>query len=737
MNRLTRVVTLRPQLVIVAVVSLCLLAGGLGIGVLAKMNLAGYDDPNSESSQAEALVDQTFGSQTPDVVVVYSVPPGTSINDIGPQVLDRLDKLDPALLAKPVESYWNAEGLRRMAMASADHTKALAALYLRGTLGEQLAHYSDVASQLRVPGVHSQLAGYLALTDAYNAKSKQGVVMAESVALPLMMILLVVVFGGLVAAVVPVAVGGLAVLGSVGALWAISHFTDVSVFALNIASIMGLGLAIDYSLFMVGRFREELGRGRSPAAAAQYAIGTAGRTIAFSALLLVCAFAGTMVFPISMLRSLGFGAMASIAIAALVSVTAVPAALTLLGSRINALAWRRGAVERGEARAHRYWGALACGVMRRPVAIVAGIIVVVLALSAPLLGIRMSGITPNILPADDPARMAQATLAGDFPNAGDGATLVIRGIGGARPSPHAVDQVMAEAQQAGGVSQVIHVGAKDDLVLVRALLTEPDFSTSSESSIRALQGIASPPDATVLVGGSNALRVDSYDSIVGAIPTALAVVILATLCVMTIGFRSLVLPIKAIVMAAISLASTFGILTWVFVQGHGARLLGAEPAALPLPALVVVVVAVFGLSTDYEVFLMSRMVEAHDRGATTEDAIRTGVARTGRIITAAATLFIIVSGSAALSDVTLIKVAAMGMAIAVLIDATLVRMLLVPALVTLMGSLNWWTPWRKPATREGVFGQHSGDEHESSPSDPPTRHVPRDADNADLLDPWQ
>ncbi|APE33577.1 hypothetical protein BOX37_05885 [Nocardia mangyaensis] len=685
----------RARLVLVLALSVFLLSGIWGLGVVQNLNLAGYDDPASESSEAEQLISTTPGGQRPDIVVVYTAPAGKTLSDIGPDVLARINGIDPALLAAPAESFWTAQGIRQIALRSSDQTKALATLVLTGDDGAKLRNYPDLAEQLKVPGVQTEFAGYTALTAAYNIKSRTDVVLAESVAIPLMLILLVVIFGGVVAAAAPVIIGGLAVFGALGALRLISMFTDVSAFSLNIASIIGLGLAIDYSLFVVSRFREELGAGSTPAAAAVRTIETAGRTIVFSALLLACAFAGSLAFPISMLRSLGYGAIAAISIAAILALTALPAALALLGGRIDALPLRRGAARRGEERAQRFWGRLAAGVMRKPVAISAIVVLVLLAMSLPLAGIVTGGVNPNGLPADDPARQAQQTVTDDFPNATDGATMVVRGANGAPPSPAALAQVISEAGRVDGVRLVVRLAEDGDRVLVRALLKSPDFAPAAENTVRALRAIPVPTDTTVLIGGMNAQRVDSYDAIVRGIPVAVAVILVATLLLMFLGFRSIVLPLKAVAMAALSLGATFGVLTWIFVDGHGADLLGVEPGPLPLPALVVVTMAVFGLSTDYEVFLMSRMVEAHDQGASTEESVVSGVSRTGRVITAAAALFVIVTGAAALSDVALIKVAALGMAIAIVIDATVVRMLLVPAVVKLMGDANWWTPLRR------------------------------------------
>ncbi|WP_324192429.1 MMPL family transporter [Nocardia transvalensis] len=669
-----------------------LLGGVWGLGVLDRLNLAGYEDPASQSAHADELVNNAFGRQTPDIVAIYTAPAGKTLDDIRQQVMERLDAIDRAVLAKPVESYWSSTGIRQLAMISADRRKAIAALSLSGTMSDHLKRYPALKEALTVSGVDTEFAGFIPVIDAYNERSKDSVVLAESVAIPLMLALLVVVFGGFVAASVPVIVGGLAVWGALGALRAVGMFTDVSAFALNIASILGLGLAIDYSLFMVSRFREELGSGRAPIEAARRAVQTAGRTITFSALLLVCAFAGTLVFPPSMLRSLGFGAMAAVVIAAFVSVTALPAALALLGDRINALPVWRGAARRSESLAENRWAKLATWVIRRPIAVTAVIIAVLLALSVPFLGIKTGGITPNVLPADDPVRVAQAELGRDFPNAVEGATVLIRGDNRAPPSAEAVSQVMAAVQRTDGVRMVVRLAADKDLVLLRALLTSPDFSPGSVVTVKALHDISAPPGTTVLIGGINAFRSDGEDSIARTIPLALTIMLVATLVVMVLAFRSIVLPLKAVAMAAISLTATFGILTWIFVDGHGAALLGAEPGPIPTPALVVVVAAVFGLATDYEVFLMSRMIEAHDRGADTEEAVREGVSKTGRIITTAAVLFMIVTGAAALSNVTLIKVAALGMTLAILIDATIVRMLLVPAIVKLMGRANWWMP---------------------------------------------
>lgn len=687
----------RPRVTLVAIIVLVAVSGLWGLGVLDRLNLAGYEDTHSESAEVESITNKAFGAQTPDIIVVYTAPTGKTLDNIRPEVVDRLNAVTPDVLAKPVESYWTSDILRRTAFVSSDGRKALAALTLKGSDSDRLRAYPELAKTLSVSGVKTQISGFSALTDEFTRSSNQSVTRAETYAIPLTLLLLVLIFGGLIAASIPVLVGGLTIFGSLGALRALSMFTDVSAFAVTTASLLGLGLSIDYGLFMVSRFREELAQGHDPFAASRNASRTAGRTIVFSGVLLMCAFVGTIAFPVALLRSIAFGAMSAVAIAVVLSTLALPAALSLLGSRINALTWRRGATDRGEVRAQRVWGALAVWVMRRPVAVTLVVMGALLVLSAPLAHVQLAGVDPNLLPKDSPVRVAQQAATNEFPNANSGATILLRGESGAPPSSSAIAQVTDTVERREDVRMVINVGESGDLVLLRALLRVPDFTRASEDSVRGLREIPVPQGTIVRVGGLNAIRADSYDSIVNTLPTTLAIMVIATLLVLFVCFRSIVLPIKAVLLGALSLSATFGILAWVFQQGHGASLLGVEPAPLPFPALVVVVAAVFGLSTDYEVFLMSRMREAREGGATTEEAVRVGLARTGRVITAAALLFIVVTAAAATSPLSLIKIAAGGMALAIFIDATIVRMLLVPAVVKLMGEANWWSPFDRKA----------------------------------------
>jgi len=702
MNIWAHIVLVRPRLVAVVAVLIALLSGLWGLGVLDRLNLAGSTDPDSESVQVDRLIEAGVGRQTPDMVAIYSIPAGRTLEDIRPQVLDRFNAVSSHVLSRPIQSYWTTPDPIRQALVSADRTKALAVLSLRGGDGDRLKAYMKLTQELAVPGIRTQYTGFSAVTDAINTESKRDVMRAESVAVPLTLVLLLMIFGSLVAASVPVVIGGLTILGSLGALRLISSFTDVSAFALNVATVLGLGLAIDYGLFLVSRFREELSNGSSPVEAARLTVVTAGRTVAFSTLLMTCGFAGVLAAPIAVLRSVGFGAIAAVVIAALLSLTAVPAVLAILGHRINALPVGRGAVPLSEARTTRFWSTVADWVMQRAVIVAAVVVGVLLVLAGPLLGVKPGQVDIGGLPTDSPVRIAQSTLTSEFPNATNGATLMVRSANGVPPSQEAVNKVISATQRSDGVRFVLVQARAKDFVLLHVGLSAPDFTTAARNAAKALRHVSGPPGPIVLVGGENASGADTDTATKRAIPLMLAVMFSTTLLIMMVAFRSIVLPFKAVAMAMLSLAATVGILLWVFQDGHGAGFFGAHADLLPLPSLIVVIGAVFGLSTDYELFLMSRMTEARRQGATTEEAVRVGVSRTGRVITAAAALMIIVTAALGSSGVSVIKIIGIGMALAIFIDATVVRMLLVPALVKLMGRANWWLPHLPLRQRVGL-----------------------------------
>lgn len=681
--------------VLLTVLALVLLGGAWGTGVFDRLSQGGYEDPNSEAVRAAQTADAALGRQTGDIVVIYQAPDGTTVDDpeLAARIQERLQALPSDTVSKVV-SYWNTGSPQ---LADQDRKRGLALITL--TAGDdsnaQMTAYQQIRDDFAVEGVTHQIAGFAPLADAMNEKAASDLKRAELISLPVTLLLLVVIFGGVVAASLPVVVGGLAILGSLGVLRALTEIVEVNTFAVNVASLLGLGLAIDYGLFTVGRFREELAAGRSVGEAVRRTVGTAGRTVAFSATLLIIALAGLLLFPHGFLRSVAYGGMAAVGIAAAVSLSLLPALMALLGHRVDALGlpWRRRKAKEGETGKANFWERLAHGVMRRPVLVAIPIVAVLVVLGAPFLSIRFGEITEKVLPADEPVRQAVETLKQDFPAASnEGAQIVLHGRNGTAPDQATVQQFLADVSAVDGVEAVQPTGAGGDVVVLTATLEGDALGEQAEEAVRAIRDLPEPDGVEVLVGGITARVTDSVDAIADRLPLMGAVLVGATLVLMFLAFGSLVLPLKAVVMSVLSLSATFGALVWVFQEGHGADLLGVTPGPLEAGIVVLMAAVVFGLSTDYEVFLLSRMVEARAQGASTEEAVSTGLARTGRVISAAALLLILVTGAFSFSDIAVMRFVGVGMIFALALDATVVRMLLVPAVLRLLGKASWWAP---------------------------------------------
>lgn len=692
MTRWASIVVARKWWVLAVVLIAAVGAGIWGIGVFSKLSQGGYTDPGSESAEVSRIVDDNFGRQDPDIVAIYTVPAGRTLTDLEPVVTATLDRFAADVPTQSVTSYWTAVPPAKQLLLSNDGTRVAASIVLSPDADVTVANFGELLPKLEIEGVDSEFAGGAVVGVSLSNRLQADLVRAEAIAIPITLVLLVFVFGGLVAAAVPVFVGLLSVLSSLGILRLLTEVTEVSSFALNVASLIGLGLAIDYGLFVVSRFREELTAGSTPADAARRTVLTAGRTVMFSGLLLVCAFAGMLVFPQAVIRSLGFGAIAAVTGAAVLSLTVVPALLAALGHRIDALSWRKGAAQRGEERARRFWGGVVTKVMKRPAVVAVGITAGLLVLAAPLTKATLGEITYTALPADDPARIATETLATEFPSTGEGATVVLRGPDGAPASPGDLSKVVASSKQVDGISQAVVLATKNDVTAIQALYAEGVEGGAAGDAVQGLRAIDAPPGTQLLVGGGQASVDDGNAAIVRWLPAMIAIMVVSTLVLMFLAFGSVVLPVKAVAMAGLSLAATFGVLTWMFQEGHGADLLGVTPAPLEATFVVLILAVVFGLSTDYEVFLMSRMVEARAAGATTEEAVRIGAERTGRVVTAAAMLLIVVTGAFTVSGLSIMRFLGVGMILALVIDATVVRMLLVPSLVKLMGEANWGAP---------------------------------------------
>jgi len=666
-------------------------AGIWGLGVFGQLTEGGYNDPGSESTRAAEVVRDELGAQGGDVVVIYT-PTSGGIDDagLGQRVQDSLAAL-PSSAVTAVASYWPD---KLPQYRSADSSRAVAVLTLAGDDdGEKLEAYREISDDLSVEGATTRLAGAAPLSDASSTLSTEDLAFAEAVSLPIVLILLLFIFGSLVAASLPVLVGGCAVLGSLGVLHAIAYGTDVNSFAVNVASLLGLGMAIDYGLFMVGRFREEQGFGRTPAEAVTRTVATAGRTVVFSATLLMIALAGLLLFPQGFLKSLAYGGLAAVALAAILSLTLLPALLAVLGPRVDKLPIRLPA-RRKDRPVGTGWARLAGAVLRHPVLIALPILAGLLVLAAPIAGVRFGENDERILPAGNPERQAIETLKADFPALSSaGIQVVLRGTRGAAPAAETGTAFAAEVEKVPGIAAVTPVGTGGVALVFTATPAGTDpFSDAARQAVDDIRGLPAPDGTEVLVGGTTARNVDSLSATAGQLPLMVGLLVGATLVLMFLAFGSILLPVKAVLLSTLSLCATFGILIWIFQDGHGADLLQVTPAPPEVGIVVLMAAVVFGLSTDYEVFLLSRMVEARTRGASTAEAVTTGLARTGRVISAAAILLIVVTGAFALSSVTTMRFIGVGMILALLLDATVVRILLVPAVLKLMGDAAWWAP---------------------------------------------
>lgn len=650
------VVYRRRRIVIFALVIVTVLGGAWGFGVFGQLSQGGYTDTASQSALESTAAARLFG-KPPDVVVVYSAPPGHTVSD--PAIVATARSVLRALPVAAEKSYWDTGS---PGMVSVDHRHALAAITLRGP-------YSAIEHRLAVPGLTARVGGPVPLQNATNARSRSDLTLAEAVSLPVTLVLLVLIFGSLLAAALPVLVGALAILGSLGVLRLIALTGPINGFAPNVVSLLGLGLAIDYGLFTVGRFREELAAGRDVGVAVARTVATSGRTVAFSATLLVVALSTLLVFPIGFLRSLAYGGMSAVAVAALVSVTLLPALLGVLGHRLAA---PRRVREPGWLRR------LANVVLRRPVAFAVPIVIVLVALAWPLHSVRFGAADEKQLPPGDPTRQAVETIDADFPADGDTSAQILL------PGP--VDRFVARARTIPGVADVVPGPSRDGVTLVTATLCGDPLGPGAMNAVPALRGL----DSRVLVGGFTATVVDSTQSIVDGLPLMIGILVAATLVLMFLAFRSVLLPVKAVLLSTVSLGATFGVLVWVFQLGHGSAALDVTPQPVQPAMIVLIGAVVFGLSTDYETFLLSRMVEARANGASTPDAIRAGLTRTGRMISSAALLLIVVTGAFGLSELATMRFLGVGMIVALVIDATVVRLMLVPAVLRLVGAVAWW-----------------------------------------------
>jgi trehalose monomycolate/heme transporter len=662
-----------------------------GTGVFGRLSSGGFYDPDSESAHVRSRLVQTFGPRDPDVLALYSSPTLTvtdpAFRDAVTAALDRV-KADPEVTS--VISFYDTGSPD---LVSADRHATYAAVTLGGGGGKR-AQSPPAEDLLRAGGgVRTQFGGTRPFEQQANAMTTRDIERAEVLSTPILLVLLVLIFGSVVAAASPLLIGGVAILGAFIVTRLLSQVTDVSTFAINIITLIGLGLSIDYALFVVSRFRDELhatGRPRerqSIVDAVGRTMATAGRTVAVSGVTVTLALASLLLFRQGFLRSMAYGGMSAVAVAMLASLTVLPAWLAVLGPRVDAL--RVPLPRRRNAKPGTGWARLARSVMRRPWLYLAGTLAVLVVLALPVARIEFGGIDVRVLPASTESRMVADRLDAQFPHHNRYPIQVLAsGVDG-----DGAAALASRLSAVPGVTAVTPPARKGDHALYTVDFDGDPASDGPRAVVRDIRALPEPANVHIGVTGYTADLVDQLHDLGGRLPWMVLFVVAVTLVLLFAAFGSVVLPVKAVLMNVVSLGAAFGAVVFVFQQGHFASWLGYTATGFIEPTDPILMVAVlFGLSTDYEVFLLSRVREEWMAGADNTTAVATGLQRTGRIITSAALLLIVVITGFATGQTGFIKLIGVGMIVAIVVDATLVRALLVPATMRLLGRWNWWAP---------------------------------------------
>jgi RND superfamily putative drug exporter len=686
----------RRRKAILAIFLLALIAFGVLAGLaIPRLSGGGYSDPSSDSAKAAHFLTDTFHMQDP--AVILEIKSASLITD--PRVVATAAILERSISQeKGVQktlSFWSAAN--SPTLASKDQHAAYlfvysteSDLYKSTPLGKLMAaKYGGNFRDLQV-----YVNGIAATNSALSEKISQDLAIAEGISVPLIFLLLLFVFGGLIASATPLIVGVGAIIGSLGIIYLVSLFTGVSIFALNLITGMGLGLGIDYALLIVNRFREELHRGEDKQTAIVNTVKTAGKTVFYSGLTVFLTLASLTFFPLMFLKSFGYAGMSVVAVAVLVALIPFSAILAMIGPKIDKFIVRKSAIT---PKSDGRWAQTARFVMRRPVAVVALSLTVLAIIASPVRDIAFSQADARAMPATSPIAIANEMAIKDFPGQeGNPVQFII---------PHASSseaELAAFKAKVAQVSGIVRVGPEQVVgttVHFSAIHSMAPRTNEAESMIKEIRTIPAP--AGTLIGGVAADYADTQGAITKTLPWALGWIAIGVLILLFLFTGSIILPIKAVILNVISLTAMMGALTWIFKSGHLGWLVGpfTNTHTLDTSMIILISVVTFGLSMDYEVFLLSRIKEEHDSGMKNVDAVATGLQRSARIITAAALLLAIAFAAFITSGVTNIKILGFGVAFAVLLDATVVRGLLVPALMRLFGEKNWWAPhWMKRFT---------------------------------------
>jgi putative drug exporter of the RND superfamily len=742
LQRIACLAVAAPRRVILAASLIMVGAALFGVPVFGSLPSGGFQDPASESSRAAKRLLDTFGQADMQLVFVVTAPDGAdgaAARDTGLDIIGSL-KNSPDVIQ--VASPWTSPPQASSRLLSTDGRSALIAAGMTGGADDAPKHAQRLAGQIdrsvlpRHGGVSVLSGGSAMVYTQVNGQTQRDVLLMESIAVPLSLLVLVWVFGGIVAAVLPVTVAGLAIFGSMSALRLLAFYTDVSVFALNLATALSLALAIDYTLLIVSRYRDELAAGADRDLALLRTMVTAGRTVLFSATTVALSMAAMALFPMYFLRSFAYAGIATVTLCAMAAVIVTPAAISVLGPRLDALDVRsslRRLLRRPEPRpkpAERlFWYRSTKFVLRHAVIVgVAGVTLLIM-LGMPFLGSRWGFPDDRVLPTSASAHQVGDRLRSGFAdNSETAVTVVVPDVAGVLPAE--LDRYASDLSRVTDVSSVSApggtfvggrkvgppaavTGLKDGSAFLTVDTSAPLFSSSSANQVDRLHKVAGPGGRAVEMTGTSQVNRDSVVAIASRLPVVMCVIATITFALLFLLTGSLLLPLKALVLNTLSLSATFGALVWIFQDGHlGA--FGTTPTGTLVANIPVLLFCIaFGLSMDYEVFLLARIREfwlASGRtGADVDESVALGLARTGRVVTAAALIMAISFGGLVAAQVSFMRMFGLGLALAVLVDATLVRMILLPVFMHLLGRWNWWAPARLARLHDRIAIRDVGD----------------------------
>ncbi len=728
LQAIARLAIAAPRRIIAIAILVFIGAAIFGIPVAKSLSPGGFQDPNSESAHAIAILTDKFGQSGQQMLIMVTSPAGINSEQARKVGTDLARDVQGSQLVYNVTSAWTVPPQAAVDLISKDGKSGLIVINLRGgenyaqsnaqTLADQFVHDRDGVT-VRAGGPAMQYA-------QINKQNQDDLVVMEMIALPLSFLVLIWVFGGLLAAALPMALGALAVVGSMTVLRLITFTTEVSIFALNLSTALGLALAIDYTLLIVSRYRDELAEGSDPHEALIRTMATSGRTVLFSAVTVALSMLATVAFPMYFLKSFAYAGVATVAFVATASIVVTPAAIVLLGFRLNALDVRRlirHALRRPDP-LHRpveewFWYRSSKFVMRRWAPIGLGVMALLLLLGLPFFSVKWGFPDDRVLPKSASSHQVGDELRTGF--AHDSATAVpvvvpdVRGLG-----PAALDTYAAGLSRVPDVSGVsgpggtfvggnrvgppsAATGLADGSAFLTVSSTAPLFTQANDTQLRRLHQVPGPGGRSVEMGGVAQVNRDSVDAVTDRLPLVLGLMAAVTFILLFLLTGSVVLPLKALMCNVLSLSAAFGALVWIFQDGHlGA--LGTTPSGTLVANMPVLLFCIaFGLSMDYEVFLISRIREywleyrpakptAKEAHAANDEAVAHGVARTGRVITAAALVMSMSFAALIAAHVSFMRMFGLGLVLAVFADATLVRMVLVPAFMHVMGRWNWWAP---------------------------------------------